>query len=60
MKEIDGVTCEPVEDLVIDVPEEFVGPVMEKLGSRKAELLNMLPPEKGYTVLSSGSPQEAS
>ena len=51
MKEIDGVTCEPVEDLVIDVPEEFVGPVMEKLGSRKAELLNMLPPEKGYTRL---------
>ncbi len=51
MKEIDGVLCEPVEDLVIDVPEEFVGPVMEKLGSRKAELLNMLPPEKGYTRL---------
>jgi len=51
MKEIDGVTCEPVEDLVIDVPEEFVGPVMEKLGSRKAELMNMLPPEKGYTRL---------
>ncbi|MCR5059642.1 MAG: translational GTPase TypA [Saccharofermentans sp.] len=51
MKEIDGVTCEPVEDLVIDVPEEFVGPVMEKLGSRKAELLNMLPPDKGYTRL---------
>ena len=51
MKEIDGVMCEPVEDLVIDVPEEFVGPVMEKLGSRKAELLNMLPPDKGYTRL---------
>jgi len=51
MKEVDGVLCEPVEDLVIDVPEEFVGPVMEKLGSRKAELLNMLPPEKGYTRL---------
>ena len=51
MKEIDGVLCEPVEDLVIDVPEEFVGPVMEKLGRRKAELLNMLPPEKGYTRL---------
>ena len=51
MKEIDGVLCEPVEDLVIDVPEDFVGPVMEKLGRRKAELLNMLPPEKGYTRL---------
>ena len=51
MKEIDGVMCEPVEDLVIDVPEDFVGPVMEKLGRRKAELLNMLPPEKGYARL---------
>jgi len=51
MKEVDGVLCEPVEDLTIDVPEEFVGPVMEKLGRRKAELVNMLPPEKGYTRL---------
>jgi len=51
MKEIDGVLCEPVEDLIIDVPEDFVGPVMEKLGRRKAELLNMRPPEKGYTRL---------
>ncbi len=51
MKEIDGVLCEPVEDLVIDVPEDFVGPVMEKLGRRKAELLNMLPPDKGYSRL---------
>ena len=51
MKEVDGVLCEPVEDLIIDVPEDFVGPVMEKLGRRKAELLNMLPPEKGYSRL---------
>ncbi len=51
MKEIDGVLCEPVEDLIIDVPEDFVGPVMEKLGRRKAELLNMLPPDKGYSRL---------
>ncbi len=51
MKEVDGVTCEPVEDLIIDVPEDFVGPVMEKLGRRKAELLNMLPPDKGYSRL---------
>ena len=51
MKEIDGVLSEPVEDLVIDVPEEFVGPVMEKIGKRKGELLNMLPPTKGYTRL---------
>jgi len=35
LKEIDGVLCEPVEYLIIDVPEEFMGVVMEKLGSRK-------------------------
>ncbi|MBE7070672.1 MAG: translational GTPase TypA [Ruminococcaceae bacterium] len=51
MKEIDGVLQEPVEDLVIDVPEDFVGPVMEKVGRRRGELLNMLPPNKGYTRL---------
>ena len=51
MKEIDGVLHEPVEDLVIDVPEEFVGPVMEKIGKRRGELVNMLPPSKGYTRL---------
>ncbi|MCQ2534994.1 MAG: translational GTPase TypA [Clostridia bacterium] len=51
MKEIDGVLCEPIEELMIDVPEDFVGPVMQKLGMRKAELLNMLPPDKGYQRL---------
>src|SRR5574344_325448 len=51
MKEIGGVLCEPVEDLVVDVPEEFVGPVIEKLGRRKAEMTNMLHPTKGYTRL---------
>ena len=45
------VLSEPVEELVIDVPEDFVGPVMEKIGKRKGELLNMLPPTKGYTRL---------
>ncbi len=43
MKEIDGVTCEPMERLMIDVPENCVGSVMEKLGSRKGELLQMNP-----------------
>lgn len=42
-KEIDGVQCEPVERVVIDVPEESVGAVMEKLGTRKAELQSMNP-----------------
>ncbi len=40
-KEIDGVLCEPVEKVSIDVPEEFVGAVVEKLGARKGELLEM-------------------
>ncbi|MGN0660595.1 MAG: translational GTPase TypA, partial [Oscillospiraceae bacterium] len=42
-KEIDGVKCEPMEKLVIDVPEECVGSVMEKIGMRKGELLAMNP-----------------
>jgi len=49
LKEVGGVLEEPVEMLLVDVPEEFVGAVIEKLGSRKAEMVNMLPPEKGYT-----------
>lgn len=40
-KEIDGKRCEPMERLVIDVPEEFVGAVMNKLGMRKGELTVM-------------------
>ncbi len=42
-KDIDGVQCEPVERVVIDVPEDSVGAVMEKLGTRKAELQSMPP-----------------
>ena len=40
-KRVDGKLMEPVEHLTIDVPEEFVGVVMEQLGSRKSEVLNM-------------------
>lgn len=40
-KEIDGVKCEPMELLTLDVPEECVGSVMEKMGLRKAEMTNM-------------------
>ena len=40
-KEIDGVRCEPMERVEIDVPEEYMGSVMEKLGARKGELLDM-------------------
>jgi GTP-binding protein len=42
-KTVDGKLHEPMEQLVIDVPESFVGSVMEKLGSRKGELLSMAP-----------------
>ncbi|MBO5227297.1 MAG: translational GTPase TypA [Ruminococcus sp.] len=42
-QEIDGVLCEPIEEVIIDVPEENVGSVMEKLGTRKAEMQDMHP-----------------
>lgn len=41
IKEIDGVKYEPYEDLLIDVPNEFVGDIMTSLGERSAELSNM-------------------
>ena len=40
-KEINGVKMEPIELLTIDIPEEYMGVVMEKLGPRKAELMDM-------------------
>ena len=42
-KEIDGVKCEPIERLVVDVPADCVGAVIEKLGQRKADMLEMTP-----------------
>ncbi len=42
-QEIDGVKCEPIERLVVDVPADCVGAVMEKIGSRKGDLLEMNP-----------------
>ena len=42
-QEIDGVKCEPIERLVVDVPSDCVGAVMEKIGSRKGEFLSMNP-----------------
>ncbi|MBR4944115.1 MAG: translational GTPase TypA, partial [Peptococcaceae bacterium] len=41
IKEIEGKKCEPYEALTVDVPEEYMGPVMEKLGIRKGEMTNM-------------------
>jgi GTP-binding protein len=40
-KRVDGKLMEPVEKLTVDVPEEFVGVVMEQLGTRKSEVVNM-------------------
>ncbi|MCI8870439.1 MAG: translational GTPase TypA [Lawsonibacter sp.] len=42
-QEIDGRRCEPIERLVVDVPADCVGAVMEKIGSRKGDLLEMNP-----------------
>ena len=50
-KEIDGVKCEPIELLVVNVPDDCVGNVIEKLGRRKAEMVNMEPAEAGHTKI---------
>ena len=42
-QEIDGQKCEPIERLVVDVPSDCVGSVIEKIGSRKGEMLEMNP-----------------
>ena len=49
--EENGKKLEPIESVTIDVPEEFVGNVIEKLGSRKGEMTNMYPSKGGYTRL---------
>ena len=55
----DGVTLEPMELLMIEVPEAYVGAVIEKLGSRKAELINMGSREAGSTHLEFRIPARA-
>ncbi len=51
IKEIDGVKCEPIENLVVNVPDDCIGNVIEKLGMRKAEMKNMEPAEEGHTKI---------
>ena len=51
LKEINGETCEPIEKLVVNVPDDCVGNVIEKLGRRKAEMVNMEPAELGHTKI---------
>ena len=46
-KEIDGVKCEPMEYVTLDVPNDYVGPVVEKLGQRKGDLIEMIPLSSG-------------
>lgn len=50
-REIDGEIMEPIEYLMIDVPEEYMGVVMEKLGQRKSEMVNMTSANQGYMRL---------
>ncbi|WP_421384378.1 translational GTPase TypA [Bacillus salacetis] len=42
VREIDGVKCEPVERVQIDVPEEYTGSIIESMGTRKGEMLDMI------------------
>ena len=49
IKEVDGKKLEPFEHLVIDTPDEYSGTIIEKLGKRKANMINMVPMGSGYT-----------
>ena len=50
-KEINGKTHEPMEDLVVEVPNDYVGAIMNKLGGRKGELVEMNADDRGTTKL---------
>ena len=50
-KEIDGVKCEPIERLTVDIPEEFTGTIMDGIIARRGEMVNMAPAAQGYTRL---------
>jgi len=51
IKDIDGVKCEPIEHVQVDVPEEHTGAVMESLGSRKGEMIDMINQGNGQVRL---------
>lgn len=51
IREIDGVKCEPYERVQIDVPEEYTGAIIESLGTRKGEMLDMQNTGNGQTRL---------
>ena len=50
-KEINGQKCEPMELLVVNVPDDCIGNVIEKIGRRKGEMINMEPSEEGRTKI---------
>ncbi len=50
-KEIDGVQCEPIEHLTVDVPDEYTGTIMDSIIQRKGEMINMSPTAQSYTRL---------
>ncbi|NLM05547.1 MAG: translational GTPase TypA [Tissierellia bacterium] len=50
-KTIEGVLMEPMETAIISVSKDYIGPVIEKLGSRRGELISMSEPQGGYTKL---------
>lgn len=49
VREIEGVKCEPFEHLVVDLPADFAGTIIERLGRRKAEMTAMVPMGEGFT-----------
>ncbi|MDG0843446.1 translational GTPase TypA [Staphylococcus equorum] len=49
LKDIDGVKCEPFERVQCEVPQEYTGPVIESLGQRKGEMLDMVTTDNGLT-----------
>ena len=50
-KEVDGVSCEPIEELTIDVHDEFLGTIMEEVAKRKGEIIHMTKDEGGVNRL---------
>ena len=50
-KEIDGVKCEPIEHLTVDVPDEYTGTIMDSIIQRRGEMINMAPTAQNYTRL---------
>ena len=50
-KKIDGIEMEPIEDVIIDIPDEYVGAITQELGARRGQMTNMEPDQKGNTRL---------